>query len=96
MWLSWLRTLTRMLVQSLASLSGVKDPVLPQAAVQVVDVAQIQCCCGSGVGLAAVPIRLPHAASVTIKKKKIVILFPWNIYPKVELLIHIIVPFLIF
>ena len=35
-------------VQSLASLSGLKDPVLLQAAVQVTDVAQMQHCCGCG------------------------------------------------
>ena len=28
----------------------VKDPVLPRAAVQVTDAAQIPCCCGYGIG----------------------------------------------
>ena len=38
-------------VRSLASLSGLtKDPVLPQAAVNVTDVAQILHGCGYGVG----------------------------------------------
>ena len=40
----------RVQVQSLASLSGLKDPALLQAEAQVTDAAWIWCCSGYGIG----------------------------------------------
>ena len=62
----------RMQVQSLALLSGLKDPALPRAVVQAADTAQIPRCCGCSVGLAIAPKQplaweTPHAAG-TAKK----------------------------
>ena len=51
LWFIGLRTgpgTMTMQVRSLDSLSGLRDLVLPQAAVQVTDVAQIWGCCGIG------------------------------------------------
>ena len=52
----------------------VKDPVLPQAVLEVEDGAQILHCCGCGIGQAA-PIsllawELPYATSAALKRKK--------------------------
>ena len=54
----------------------VKDPALPRAAVLVTDAARIPCCCGCGVGRAAVaPIQplawgLPYATQAALKLNK--------------------------
>ena len=48
----------------------VKDPPLLQAVVQVADVAQISCCCGSGIGWRLQSWEPPHATDVTLKRQK--------------------------
>ena len=53
----------------------VKDPALPQAAVQVTDAAQILCCCGCGVGLSCSSNLTPspellYATDVAVTKRK--------------------------
>ena len=64
----------RLWVPSLASLSGLKDPALPQASV-VEDAAQIPCC-GCGVGLQLhsdltfIAWKLSYAAGADLKRKK--------------------------
>ena len=54
LWLSGLRiwlVSMRMQIPSLALLSGLKDPVLRQAAAHIMDTAWIWCYCACGVGL---------------------------------------------
>ena len=66
----------RMQVRSLASLSGLGDLALPQAIVQVADMAWIWRCCGWGISrqleLRFDPLawELPHAEGAALKRKK--------------------------
>lgn len=56
----------RMQVRSVASLSGFKDLVLPQAMVSVADVAQMWSCCSCGinkVNLISVIIKAQHSVT---------------------------------
>ena len=46
----------------------VKDPALQQAAAQVEDAAQIQCCCGCGIGWQLQPWELPYASGTAFRE----------------------------
>ena len=79
LWLSWLRT-WHSLHEDMGLIPGlsqwVNDPTLPQAAVQVTDVAQIQYCCDCGVSLSCSSDSAPSLGTsichmCECKKKKI-------------------------
>ena len=68
----WVKNLTQYreavgLIPGLAQ--WIKDPVLPQAAVQVADEAQIWCCCGCCIDIRPLARELPYSASVALKRK---------------------------